>query len=181
MAELKFFTERLKLRLVEMADLEAVHVLHLLAETDQYNTLGIPKDLEETSIIIDGWITDHQKRTIKNYTFAVELEKGGFIGLISLKLSSSKFNSAEVWYKINVEQWNKGYATEAIEAVIRFGFSRLKLHRIHAGCAVENLASIRVLEKAGMTQEGRARQILPLVTGWMDSFQFAILDEEWKA
>jgi ribosomal-protein-alanine N-acetyltransferase len=171
MAALKFFTERLKLRLVEMADLEAVHVLHLLAETDQYNTLGIPKDLEETNIIVDGWITDHQKRTIKNYTFAIELEKGGFIGLIALKLSSSKFNSAEVWYKINVEHWNKGYATEA----------KLKLHRINAGCAVENQASIRVLEKAGMTQEGRIRQLLPLVTGWMDSFHYAILDEDWKA
>jgi len=181
MADLKFFTERLKLRLVEMADLEAIHLLHHLSETDQYNTLGIPKDLEETNLIVDGWINDHQKKHIKNYTFTVELEKGGFIGLIALKLSSSKFNSAEVWYKINVEHWNKGYATEAIKAVISFGINRLKLHRIEAGCAVENLASIRVLEKAGMTQEGRKRQILPLKTGWMDSFEFAILDEEWKA
>lgn len=122
-----------------------------------------------------------RKKTIKNYTFAVEFEKGGFVGLVSLKLSSSKFNSAEIWYKINVDFWNQGYATEAIRAVIRFGFDRLKLHRIEAGCAVENLASIRVLEKAGMTQEGRKRQILPLVTGWMDSFEYAILDEEWKA
>lgn len=181
MAELKFFTERLKLRLVEMADLESIHVLHQLAETDQYNTLGVPKDLEETYIIVDGWITDHQKRTIKNYTFSVELEKGGFIGLVSLKLSSSKFNSAEVWYKINVDYWNQGYATEAIRSVIHFGFGRLKLHRIEAGCAVENLASIRVLEKVGMTREGRKRQILPLKTGWMDSFEFAILEGEWKA
>lgn len=181
MAEVKFFTEQLKLRLVEMADLEAIHILHHLAETDQYNTLGIPKNLEETNVIVDGWINDHQKKTIKNYTFAVELEKGGFIGLIALKLSSSKFNSAEVWYKINVDFWNKGFATEAIKAVIRFGFDRLKLHRINAGCAVENIASIRVLEKSGMTQEGRKRQILPLKTGWMDSFEYAILEDEWKA
>ncbi|WP_219226830.1 GNAT family N-acetyltransferase [Pedobacter antarcticus] len=181
MAELKFFTERLKLRLVKMADLEAVHVLHQMAETDQYNTLGIPRDLEETNIIVDGWIHDHLKKTIRNYTFAVELEKGGFIGLVSLKLSSEKFNSAEIWYKINVEHWNKGFATEAIRAVIRFGFDRLKLHRIEAGCAVENLASIRVLEKAGMTREGTKRQILPLKTGWMDSFEYAILDEEFTS
>lgn len=181
MAELKFFTERLKLRLVEIADLEAIHVLHHLAETDQYNTLGIPKDLEETYIIVDGWINDHLKRTITNYTFAVEFEKGGFIGLVSLKLSSSKFNSAEIWYKINVDHRNKGYATEAIQAVIRFGISKLKLHRIEAGCAVENYPSIRVLEKAGMTQEGRKRKKLPVDDGWMDSFEFAILDEEWKA
>lgn len=164
-----------------MADLEDIHMLHHLAETDQYNTLGIPEDLEETNIIVDGWINDHQKRTIKNYTFAIELDKGGFAGLIALKLSSSKFNSAEVWYKINVEHWNRGYATEAIRAVIRFGFSRLGLHRIEAGCAVENLASIRVLEKAQMTREGRRRQLLPLKTGWMDSFEYAILEEEWKA
>ncbi len=62
--------------------------------------------------------------------------------------------------------------------MIQFGFKTLKLHRIEAGCAVENHASIKVLEKAGMIREGRGRQILPLKSGWADNFEYAILENE---
>ena len=69
----------------------------------------------------------------------------------------------------------KGYATEALKEILRFGFDQLNLHRIEAGCAVENVASIKVLEKAGMQREGRKRQVLPLKSGWSDNFEYAIL------
>jgi RimJ/RimL family protein N-acetyltransferase len=55
----------------------------------------------------------------------------------------------------------KGYGTE-VNRVLDFGFNDLNLHRIKAGCAVENIASIKVLEKVGMIREGRGRQLLPL-------------------
>ena len=63
---------------------------------------------------------------------------------------------------------------------MRFGFHTLKLHRIHAGCAVDNIGSIKVLEKAGMQREGRARQTLPLIDGWSDNYNYAILEVEFK-
>lgn len=55
---------------------------------------------------------------------------------------------------------------------------KLKLHRIEAGCAVGNIASIKVLEKAGMIREGRLRQVLPLKSGWSDNFQYSILETD---
>jgi RimJ/RimL family protein N-acetyltransferase len=51
---------------------------------------------------------------------------------------------------------------------------------MEAGCAVENYASIRVLEKVGMQKEGRRRKVLPLQNGWSDNFEFAILDGDFK-
>ena len=47
-----------------------------------------------------------------------------------------------------------------------------------AGTAVENIGSIRVLEKAGMTREGQKRKVLPLKKGWSDNYIYAILEDD---
>jgi len=83
-------------------------------------------------------------------------------------------------HSIPADFWNKGYATEAVKAILRFGFHDLKLHRIDAGCAIENLGSIKVLEKVGMKREGHRRKILPLKKGWSDNYEYAILEEEYN-
>jgi RimJ/RimL family protein N-acetyltransferase len=56
--------------------------------------------------------------------------------------------------KLHFDHWGKGHGTEAVNRVLDFGFNDLNLHRIKAGCAVENIASIKVLEKVGMIREG---------------------------
>lgn len=175
----ELITERLKLRLIEIADLEAIHNLHVLPETDEYNTLGIPKNLEETKHVIIPWVSANKLSKITNYTFAIEQkETGKFIGLFGLRLGNKKYSRAEVWYKLHINFWNKGYATESLKAVLNFGFKTLNLHRIEAGCAVENVGSAKVMEKVGMIKEGRKRQILPLKAGWSDSFEYAILHND---
>ncbi|EZH72567.1 GNAT family acetyltransferase [Aquimarina atlantica] len=179
MIRIEIVTERTKLRLITLSDLDAIHELHSLPETDEYNTLGIPVHIEETKSIIEPWIKENQLHEIKNYTLAIETKsEGKFIGLFGLKIGNKKYNRGEVWYKIHSDYWKKGYATESLRAVIDFGFETLKLHRIEAGCAVDNIGSIKVLEKAGMIREGRSRQILPLKSGWSDNFGYAILETD---
>lgn len=179
MSKPQLTTDRLTLRLIKLSDLESIHQLHSLPETDQYNTLGIPKNIEETKSIIKPWIRDNHQTRIINYTFAIEIkETGNFIGLFGLKLGIKKYSRAEVWYKIHSDYWNKGYATESLRAVIKFGFDKLNLHRIEAGCAVDNIGSIHVLEKSGMLREGRLRQVLPLKSGWSDNFEYSILETD---
>jgi len=176
---MKILTERVKLRLIELSDLNSIHELHSLPETDEYNTLGIPKSIEETKAIIKPWVEENLLDEIKNYTFAIEQRKTGkFMGLFGLKLGSKKYKRGEIWYKIHTNFWNKGYATESLKSMINFGFNSLKLHRIEAGCAVKNIGSINVLEKSGMIKEGRGRQILPLRSGWSDNFEYSILDTD---
>ena len=175
----ELLTKRTKLRFININDLESIHLLHSLEATDQYNALGIPKNVEETKSIIEPWIAQMDKETIQVFTFAIEeTSNGEFIGLFGLTIGSPKYRMAEVWYKILPKFWGKGIATEVLSRVIRFGFEELKLHRIEAGVAVENIGSIRVLEKVGMTKEGRGRKIIPLKTGWSDNFKFSILDTD---
>tara|TARA_R110000744_G_scaffold180013_1_gene299008 strand:- start:55 stop:369 length:315 start_codon:yes stop_codon:yes gene_type:complete len=103
------------------------------------------------------------------------------MGLFGFKVGNPKYKRAEVWYKIHSDYWKKGYATEALKAILDFGFDTLKLHRIEAGCAVENIGSIKVLEKSGMVREGRLRQILPLKSGCSDNFQYSILETDKRS
>jgi len=173
------YSERLKHRLVSSSDLNVVHNLHCYAEVDAFNTLGLPESVEETQSILHEWIVANNQIDVRQYTFAIEhINSSQFIGIFGFKLWPKKHLRGEVWYKIHPNQWCNGYATESLRLMINFGFKNLGLHRIQAGCAVENIASIKVLEKAGMLREGRGRQVLPLSTGWSDNFEYAILDTD---
>ena len=179
MKKIEILAERTKLRLIELSDLESIHQLHSMPETDEFNALGIPENIEVTKSIIEPWITENNAAVVKNYTFAIEHKTNKtFFGLFGLKLGHPKYRKGEVWYKLHPESWRKGYATEVLKKIIDYGFDTLKLHRIEAGCAVENTASIKVLEKAGMIREGRGRQILPLKSGWSDNFEYSILETD---
>ncbi|TVZ22892.1 RimJ/RimL family protein N-acetyltransferase [Dokdonia sp. Hel_I_63] len=172
-------TERITLRPITIADLDVIHNLHSLPETDAYNALGIPENIAITKAIITPWIAENQQENITNHTLAiVRTEDHKFIGLYGLKIGSPKYQRAEIWYKIHRDYWNNGYATEATQCILDFCFDSQHLHRVAAGCAVENIGSYKVLEKVGMTREGRCRQILPLSTGWADNYEYAILEND---
>ena len=172
-------TLRLHLRPVSQNDLEAVHELHSLPETDLYNTLGIPENIQVTQRIVDRFVNDNTAHPRMNYFFVVLLRQTGqFIGLAALKLSEAKYNNGEIWYKLHRNYWGQGYATEAVKALVHLGIHDLGLHRLEAGCAVKNVGSARVLEKAGMLREGRKRKHLPLKSGWSDCFEYALLKED---
>ncbi len=181
-SQLSIFSERLTLKLIDSDYKNDIHDLHTRPEVDEYNTLGIPKDIKDTEEVIEPWIQENRKSDILNYTFAIKRTRDKkFVGLIALKVGSLKYQKAEVWYKIHPDFWRTGLATEALESILEYGFNKLKLHRREAGCAVENIGSIRVLEKVGMTNEGRRRKVLPLKSGWSDNFMFAILKEDFQA
>jgi RimJ/RimL family protein N-acetyltransferase len=181
MGKLILKTPRLFLRLIQTSDLEAIHMLQSIPEVDKYNTLGIPKDFDETKKVMAPLLEAIKKEEIDYYTFAIE-QKGdaGLVGLIALVIGSKKYNSAEVWFKLNPAYWGKGFATEALNKILDFGFSDLKLRRIEAGCAVDNVASSKVLEKVGMQSEGMRRKTLPLKAGWSDNYEYAILETDTR-
>lgn len=179
--EIQLQTKRLLISPISFSDLDDIHALHSLPETDRYNTLGIPKNLKQTENIVQGWIENNHKEQNSNFTLKIESNTNkDFIGLIALNLGKPKFKIAEVWYKLHPDFWNNGYATEALHKVLEFGFRELGLHRIEAGCAVDNIGSIKVLEKVGMIKEGSKRKVLPLKEGWSDNFEYAILSTEFK-
>ena len=104
---------------------------------------------------------------------------GDLLGLCGLVIDRRR-QDAEAWYLLDPRYWGKGLTTAAVRELLAAGFGALGLHRIYACCVPENPASARVLEKAGMRQEGYSLKSLPIHGAWHDSLLYAMLAEEWR-
>src|ERR1700733_8522223 len=164
-----------------LGDLSDVHFLLTRPETEKYNTLGMPETIQRTELMLTEWIIAQSELPRMLFVFALENRNNNqWMGLIGLQLRELKFRSAEVWFKILPSNWGDGFATESLNRMLTFAFTELNLHRVEAGCAIENIASARVLEKAGMEREGIKRKILPIRGEWTDAYSYAILEEDYK-
>ena len=174
-------SKRLHIRELTSADIDNVHELHSLPETDEFNTLGIPENIQTTENILTEWLILQKQEPRISYVFSIDkTENNNFVGLIAINLGKINYKTAEVWFKIHKDHWRKGYTTEALTRLLDFGFNDLKLHRIEAGCAVGNIASIKTLEKVGFTREGMKRKKLPIRGEWKDNFFYGILEEDYN-
>ncbi|MBC7936143.1 MAG: GNAT family N-acetyltransferase [Rhizobacter sp.] len=178
---MKYRTQRLLISSISLDYINEVHQLHSLPEVDRFNTLGIPASVDVTKKIMLQWLEIQEADPATGYVFSVKLiDTNEFIGVAGLNLGKPNYRIGEIWYKLDPRHWNKGYASEALAEILKMCFIKLKLHRIEAGCAVDNTASIKVLEKAGFVREGRKRAILPVRGEWMDNYFYAILDNDYN-
>ena len=113
------------------------------------------------------------------YNLAVILKADKrLIGSVRIGILSEENREADLGYGIDPEYWGRGYATEAVGALIDFGFLELKLHRIVARCDRDNVASRRVMERLGMTREGLLRETRRLGEAWSSDYLYSILEQE---
>jgi RimJ/RimL family protein N-acetyltransferase len=87
----------------------------------------------------------------------VRKEDDAFIGMIELRIDRYR---ADLGYALARAYWGSGYATEMTRAVVNWAISQPEIYRVWATCDVDNLASARVLEKAGMQREGLLRRYI---------------------
>jgi [ribosomal protein S5]-alanine N-acetyltransferase len=103
-----------------------------------------------------------------------------FIGGIDLR-PEPEHQRAEIGYWVGLPFWGQGYASEAAQAVVDYGFVSLGLNRIHARHFGNNLASGRVMQKIGMRYEGTQRQHFQKWGELIDVVLYALLRDEWAA
>ncbi len=95
-----------------------------------------------------------------------------------MSVTNVEHRRGEIGYVLHPDFWSKGLATEAAQMLLRFGFEQLQLRRISATCHPDNHASARVLQKAGLTFEGRMRSHLFVRGEWRDSLLYAAISED---
>ncbi len=103
-----------------------------------------------------------------------------FVGTCSFIAWDTNNRRAEIAYALGRAYWGRGYMTEAVRAVIDFGFRRMGLNRIEARFVTGNSGSERVLQKVGMTREGLLRQQEFARGRYHDMMMYSILYEEWS-
>ena len=146
-------TDRLKLRRIEVDDIPLLVKYANSKKVSDY-ILNMPYPYQEFDAVCRISYVQQGFKANTRYVFAIVLKAtAGFIGEISLHLDNQK-NMAQLAYWIGEPLWNNGFVTEAIKAILKFGFERLNLDLIYATCEEDNIASIRVLQKNGMSKTG---------------------------
>ncbi|RRJ33501.1 GNAT family N-acetyltransferase [Halocatena pleomorpha] len=122
------------------------------------------------------WIESLDERAGTHLSVCVD---NNSVGSISLKSPNEVDGVAELGYMIAPEQWNNGYATDAVEAICGYAFDERRLNKVRADCYVTNPGSQRVLEKVGFTQEGRFREEAFVEGEHVDVLRYGLLAAEY--
>ncbi len=177
-----FETERLIVREFNADDFESVSAYVCDPENTVYMDLGI-ENREDAENFVFSRLKEQLTSERRLYDFAICLrETGEMIGSAGLFLSTDRLQ-AELGYILDKKYWGFGYAAEAAEGLLRFGFTCLDLHRIYARCDSENAASERVMQRIGMRKEGEFKSSrymrLKGRLQWRSEKQYAMLQREY--
>ena len=175
---MEILIERLKLREITQNDFQAVHEYASDPETVRYMPFG-PNTEEETREFIDRNLRRQKEQPRTDYGLGIVLKhEDRLIGACGIHGVTEI--QARIGYILNRSYWGYGYATEAAKGLVDHLFNELGVHRVYASCDPENHASVRVLEKVGMSLEGRLRENMIIHGEYRDSLIFGILVNEWK-
>ena len=173
-------TSQLLLNLPTEKDL--VDFLAQINSTDEYskNLFNIPYPFPKENAL--KWLQNcaigiESGETIR---FAIrEKEVGKLIGTIGLHLNK-EHQKAELGYWLGKNFWRKGYLTEALKAVLEFGFKELNLNKIYATHFLFNPNSGKVMLKAGMKFEGLQKQEYLQHGEFLDVNRYSLLKQDFK-
>ena len=171
-------TERLVLRRFRPSDVEAFASYRSDPEVARFQSWAAPVSLAAAASLVEefaaadpgspGW-----------FQYAVELRSERLlIGDVGVNLHDNRMQ-AEIGYTFAPGWQGRGYATEAVRAVLDHLFHVKGLHRVSAECDARNVASSRVLERAGFQREGRLRQHTWIKGEWTDDLLYGLLETDF--
>ena len=146
----------------------------------KYLTWDYHRSISQTKTFLMDRIVGYEKPD--NYFWAIYLKSEGIlIGSISASITNERARIADVGYCLGERFWNQGYATEVLKAMAEYMFYDVKINRIEAYHSINNPASGRVMQKAGMIREGFCRQ--KYITGageYQDVDLYGIVKEDFE-
>jgi ribosomal-protein-alanine N-acetyltransferase len=142
-----FQSERLLFRQFTAEDAELLYELNSDPEVVRY-VHELPTTKENAPNIIANIILPQYEQNLGRWAVHLKYTQE-FIGWAGLKLIKER-NEIDLGYRFKKKYWGKGYATEAANTCLAYGFAHLGLDRIIARAHIENTASLKVIEKCGM-------------------------------
>jgi ribosomal-protein-alanine N-acetyltransferase len=168
-------SERLRFRPILMGDIDFIFELFGRSETNRYSEDPDVKTLEEAVAMYEKYMKPGGE---SRFRVLIEDLSGEPMGTIGMYLYSKEHKRAEMGYDLMKEHWGKEYMTEAVGAMVSYGFNVLGLERIEATVDSENGASARVLEKNGFKHEGTMRRRFYHDGKWHDEMVLGLLKSD---
>jgi RimJ/RimL family protein N-acetyltransferase len=175
-------TERLRLRPYAPGDVDALYAYQRLPEVHRYLYTEARSRAEVEALVAERAGSAALTEAGQGLTLVADLaETGELVGDCVLFWRSVEHQQGEVGYVFNPAYRGRGYATEAVGALLRLGFEGMGMHRIAGHLDARNTPSARVLERAGLRREAHLVENEFVKGEWTDELIYAILRTEWEA
>jgi len=176
---MEIVTQRLILRELQESDYAAMRQIRRMELVQRYEDVEIPDEAKTREEHDEALRRAKEEPRIKYYLGVTIPPSDRVVGRISFRLNTDWMREWEIGWFMHPDYWSKGYAAEGAQAVLRFAFEDLHVHRVIAFCNALNKASYRVMEKLGMTREGVLRETLWWNGKWVNEYLYAILEKDW--
>ncbi len=174
----KLETTRLVIRRVYMSDAAAMFAYSKDEDVARHVLWHAHQSLRQSKEYIQFLQVKYSKGKAASYGI-IDKQSNMLIGTIGFMEIKPDSASADIGYSLHKSYWNKGIMTEALDAMLYYGFMELGLNRIEAVHEVDNPSSGRVLEKVGMQYEGVIRNKFFNKGKFVNVKQYAILFDDF--
>lgn len=175
-------TQRLLIRNFAPSDLEPFFAYRNDPQVAKYQGWSLPYTREKSKAFIVEMKDIHAPKQGQWLQLALELkENGALVGDVAFCIKEDDARQALIGFTIASAYWQKGFATEALTALLDYLFEDIDLHRVTADCDVENVGSWKTLEKLGFRREAHFVESLLLGSTYASEFHYGLLQREWRA
>jgi ribosomal-protein-alanine N-acetyltransferase len=172
-------TSRLLLRQLTASDAEAVYLLRSDYEVVRYNGVILMQTPDQARELISAISHAYDDHLEIRWGITLRDTPDVVIGICGYNYWIRHDHRASVGYDLMQAYWGHGYMTEAVRAILDFGFTEMDLNRIEADSDHRNTASIRVLHKLGFHQEGLQQEQFYQDGDYQHLLLFALLRRDY--
>lgn len=167
-----------KLRAMEPADADALWRWNHDPDVMRWMTETYPQSLAQ----VRKWMEDRPRNDYGDVLFGIEvLDTATLIGLVRLHGAEPETGNAQLdIYLGEKDHWGRGYATDAVRTACRYGFHKMRLHKITLTVAPANEPARHIYRKIGFVEEGRLREVFRRDGAWLDEITMGLLEHELR-
>lgn len=146
----------------------------------RYQSWDAPYSLDQATAFVTAICAGHPDTPGEWAQLAVEAG-GRHVGDVAVFVDGDDPRLARIGFTMAAEAQGRGYATEAVTAVLDYLFTARGKHRVAADCDARNVRSAALLERVGMRREAHHVASAWWKGEWTDEYVYAVLDREWAA
>jgi [ribosomal protein S5]-alanine N-acetyltransferase len=171
-------TERLLLRLFKKEDFDFVKTHFADENVSRYLYDTEPPTTNQKAQEVLDWTMNTKSNDHMRWGIALKDHPETLIGTCGFHCYDKTNNAAETGYDLSNKYWRKGYMSEALTRIIKYGFNELHLHKISAIASLDNTGSNKLLEKLGFKLDGVIRDKHLFRGKYYDHNLYSLLETE---